>query len=101
VAAHVVDRLDELGPVVSNAVDARTHAVGIERIFLGRHEETVELGQVGGLGQGRVEPAVPGRFGNDDRHAVVDRPHEVVRTRRHDREGTDDLLGVRVLPAGP
>ena len=95
--AQVSERLDELGSVAPDVVDV-ADGVDLERDVLVRDQQAEELARIR---RGRVQPAVPGVLGDDDRHPVVQVGQGLVRRRRHDREGPPDRVGRRVAPARP
>ena len=81
-----VDVLEQRPVVVTHAVHPWRNRVESHRG--GR----VGRDQIGDIGARRVEPSriVLGR--HDERHPVVDRMHERIRFRRHDRAGVEDTV---------
>ena len=74
-----LERLDELRSVAPDVVHQPRHRVDVELEVVVRLEERQQLARVRRF---RVEPAVPGGLGDDDRHAVVEVGQGLVRSRR-------------------
>src|SRR5215211_6120443 len=83
----------ELGAVVADVAHRRVHRPEGQHLLGGRLQQ---LGQLLGVGVVRVQPGVPGLGGQDHRHAVVDRLHQVVGRGGQDGAGPQ-LVAVAVL----
>jgi hypothetical protein len=89
---------DELGAVVARAVDGRGHGPGDQELGGRWHQE---LGDGFGVVVRRVQPGVPRRGRQDDRHPVVDRRHCLVGRRGDDRGGAQRFALAVGAPATP
>lgn len=80
------DGLKALWSVVARVVDESTHRVCRQFLTWIGTQETIESFYVL---EGRVKPLVVGCRGENDRHSIMDRGHEVIRLCGDDRTGFD------------
>ena len=90
--------LNERRPIVPDIVDRTTDRIGLEVRFGCGYQQALQLT---GIGQGCIKPAIPCLLGEDHRHPVVNRAHQVVGCRGHDRERAANLVGLGIPPARP